>query len=194
MAFSDLHADRAKATALVAASRDVDLVIGAGDFCNMRAGLSDALAPLGGIVPPFVLVPGNAESDAELRDAARPEWSVLHGSGIELAGCSLFGLGYAVPETPFGDWSCDLDEATAAALLAPLTSVDVLITHAPPKGVADRSSAGEAMGSTAVWDAIDRAQPSLALCGHIHHSWGVEGQIGDTRVVNLGPDPRILEL
>ena len=44
LAFSDLHLARARAAEIVAASAGADLVIGAGDFCNMRQGLPEAMA------------------------------------------------------------------------------------------------------------------------------------------------------
>jgi len=187
LAFSDLHHARARAADIVAASEGADLVIGAGDFCNMRQDLAGAMASLSGIAAPMVVVPGNAESAEELRAAAPDGVTVLHGQGAEIGGLNLFGLGYGVPETPFGAWSCDLSEAAAAAMLAACSAADILITHSPPKGVGDVTSGGISVGSTAIRDAILRVQPALALCGHIHDSWGAEGRIGATRVVNLGP-------
>ena len=70
LAFSDLHHARARAMAIVEASSEADLVIGAGDFCNMRQDLDGALDLLAGIPAPLVMVPGNAESHAELAAAA----------------------------------------------------------------------------------------------------------------------------
>ena len=72
LAFSDLHLARARAAEIVAASAGADLVIGAGDFCNMRQGLHEAMALLEGMQAPMVAVPGNAESADELRAAAGP--------------------------------------------------------------------------------------------------------------------------
>ncbi|MEM8787701.1 MAG: metallophosphoesterase [Pseudomonadota bacterium] len=194
LAFSDLHHSRTKAEDLVAAAAEADLVIGAGDFCNMRSDLPGAMTLLAGIRAPMVLVPGNAESAEELSDAAPAGATVLHGGTAEQAGLKLAGLGYAVPRTPFGDWSCDLDEAEAAALLTGVDAADVLISHSPPKGVGDRTSAGQSVGSTAVRDWIERVQPRLAVCGHVHDSWGVRGRIGATEVVNLGPTPNWFDL
>lgn len=187
LAFSDLHLARARAAALVDASAGADLVIGAGDFCNKRAGLDAAMAMLAPIAAPLVLVPGNAESADELRAAAPAGAHVLHGDGLEILGLRLFGLGGGVPVTPFGDWSFDLTEAEAGAMLASCAAADILVTHSPPKGVADRMSAGASVGSTAIRDAIARIQPKLALCGHIHDSWGARGEIGASEVANLGP-------
>ena len=194
LAFSDLHHSRTRAEALVAASAEADLVIGAGDFCNARQNLPGAMSLLAGLTRPAVLVPGNAESAEELAEAAHQGMEVLHGSGTSVAGLRIFGLGYGVPVTPFGAWSCDLTEAEAATLLDRCEGCDILISHSPPKGVADVTSSGQSVGSTAVRDAIARLQPALAFCGHVHESWGQEGRIGATRVVNLGPAPRYFEI
>jgi len=149
---------------------------------------------LKGITAPMIVVPGNAESDGELRRAAATGTTILHGRETTVNGLHIFGLGYGVPVTPFGDWSCDLTEPEAEALLNTCKKADILITHSPPKGVADVTSQGVSVGSTAIRAAIERLQPKLALCGHIHDSWGTEGVIGATRVVNLGPTPNWFEV
>lgn len=187
LAFSDIHLARGRAAALVKASATADLVIGAGDFCNMRQGLPDAMALFEGLGAPMVAVPGNAENAEELRAAAYPGTLVLHGEHTEFEGVKIFGLGSGIPPTPFGDWSVDMTEAAAEEMLSACDAVDILITHSPPKGVADLTSGGISVGSTAIRAAIERVQPRLAVCGHIHDSWGQEGMIGNTRVVNLGP-------
>jgi Icc-related predicted phosphoesterase len=191
LAFSDLHADRRAADHLVAAASDADLVIGAGDFCNLRHGLDEVMDWLRGLAGKAVYVPGNAESADELRAATKAR--VLHGEAAEVAGLRLYGLGYAVPVTPFGSWSCDLSEDEAAAMLAGMLGSDILVSHAPPKGLADVSSRGKSLGSAAVRAAIERAAPRYCLCGHIHDSWGVRGRIGVTEVLNLGPAGVLLE-
>ncbi|MEX0277971.1 MAG: metallophosphoesterase [Ruegeria sp.] len=194
LAFSDLHMARSRAADLVAASAEADLVIGAGDYCNMRRGLDDAMAMLSGITAPLVLVPGNAESAEELVDAAPHGVHVLHGAGMTIDGVRVFGLGYGVPTTPFGDWSCDLSEPEAAELLDRCEVADILIVHSPPKGHGDTTSQGLSVGSTAVRDAVERIQPTLVVCGHIHDSWGYRGAIGRTQVANLGPKPNWFEV
>lgn len=187
LAFSDLHLARARAADLVAASAEADLVIGAGDFCNHRQGLELAREMLSGLKAPMLAVPGNAESADELRAARFPQTTVLHGEGCTVEGLRFFGLGYGIPVTPFGDWSCDLTEEFAAQMLALCSEADVLITHSPPKGLGDLISTGVSVGSTAIAEAITRLQPRLAVCGHIHDSWGARGKIGECTIANLGP-------
>ena len=192
LAFSDLHLARGRARDIVEAAKDADLVIGAGDFCNTRQGLDEAMGLLWTIADKAVYVPGNAESADELRAAT--EATVLHGEAVTLHGLTIFGIGYAIPVTPFGYWSCDLSEEAATAMLDRMEKADILISHSPPRGVADRNRADVPLGSTAVRAAIERVQPALCFCGHIHDSWGRTGLIGRTRVHNLGPTVNWFEI
>jgi Icc-related predicted phosphoesterase len=187
--FSDLHCDATAARSLVERSRSVDIVIGAGDFANMRRGLGRCLEVLKEIDRPAVLVAGNNETTDELRDASRdwPAAVVLHGNAAEIGGLTFFGLGGGVPVTPFGAWSYDLSEEEAASQLARCPGGCILVTHSPPKTVVDVSSRGDSLGSTAIRDAIVRTRPRLAVCGHIHASGGQQGTLGETPVVNAGP-------
>jgi Icc-related predicted phosphoesterase len=187
--FSDLHTDTAAAARLVELAKNVDVVIGAGDFANARHNISRCIAVLQRIEVPTVLVPGNNESYDELVAACR-SWraaTVLHGSSKEIAGQVFFGIGGGIPVTPFGAWSYDFSEADAEKLLASCPTEAVLVSHSPPKGAVDVSSSGQSFGSTAVRDAVIRLSPRLVVCGHIHESAGQRALIGKTPVINAGP-------
>jgi Icc-related predicted phosphoesterase len=194
LAFSDLHRDRAQARRLVELANDADVVIGAGDFASMRLGLQRTVDALAGIDKPTVLVPGNNESDSALwrAAAALPDGRVLHGESTEVDGISFFGLGAGVPPTPF-PWSFDLSEEDAARLLGDCPEEAVLVVHSPPHGYVDEAF-GRHLGSRSILEAIQLKRPRLVVCGHIHQCWGREAMIGDSRVVNLGPDGRFFEL
>ena len=195
LAFSDLHRDLGQAEQLVERSSEADVVIAAGDFASVHEGLEETIDPLKAISVPTVLVPGNNETEDALR-AACEGWdsaTVLHGQGTEIDGTQFFGLGAGVPITPW-DWSFDLDEDQAAQKLADCPEDAVLVVHSPPKGHCDQSSAGDHLGSQAILDAIEAKRPQVAVCGHIHESWGAESEIGPTRVMNLGPAGTAIEL
>jgi Icc-related predicted phosphoesterase len=195
LAFSDLHRDLNQAAELVDRSSEADVVIAAGDFASVHEGLGEAIDALAPIGVPTVLVPGNNETEDALR-AACEGWdaaTVLHGEGTEIDGTPFFGLGAGIPITPW-DWSFDLDENEAAEKLAGCPEDAVLVIHSPPKGHCDQSSAGDHLGSQAILEAIEAKRPRLAVCGHIHESWGAESEIGPTRVINLGPSGTAIEL
>lgn len=195
LAFSDLHRDLDQAAELVAMSAEADVVIGAGDFASMHEGLEEAIEALAAIEAPTVLVPGNNETEGALRDAASG-WSaatVLHGSGTEIDGVEFFGLGAGIPITPW-EWSFDLDDESARAMLEPCPGGPVLVLHSPPQGHCDANGSGDHFGSPALLRAIEEKAPRLAVCGHIHESWGCESQINGTPVRNLGPKGTWIEI
>jgi uncharacterized protein len=194
--FSDLHNDLAAARRLAALARSVDVLIGAGDFGNLRRDVRPTIDILRAADRPAVLVAGNNESTEELADACRdwPLAHVLHGSAATLAGVTFYGIGGGIPVTPFGAWSYDFTEEEAAALLADCPARCVLISHSPPKGVVDVSSRGRSLGSVAVGDAVVRLKPLLVVCGHIHGCAGQQGMLGSSPVLNAGPDGVVWEL
>jgi Icc-related predicted phosphoesterase len=187
--FSDLHSDFRTASKLVEMSKDVDVVIGGGDFCIGRRGLEKIIGALAPIRKPTVLVPGNSESEEELKRACRLWESahVLHGSRTTIDDIDFFGIGGGIPITPFGSWSYDFTEDEASELLRDCPPHCILVSHSPPRGVLDRSSDGRRLGSRAVRETINLKKPGLVVCGHIHASSGMRDQLGDTVVVNAGP-------
>jgi Icc-related predicted phosphoesterase len=187
--FSDLHSDFRTAVKLVELSKNVDIVVGAGDFCNVRRGLEKIIKALSGISKPAVLVPGNSESDEELSKACR-SWKsahVLHGRQTVVDGMTFFGIGGGIPVTPFGSWSYDFTEEEAFELLRDCPNNCVLVSHSPPKDVLDFSSDGRSLGSRAIKEAIEEKKPGLVVCGHIHGSSGQSCRLGETTVINAGP-------
>lgn len=195
LAFSDLHRDLPQAAKLVEMSADADVVIGAGDFASVHEGLEETIAALATIAAPTVLVPGNNETEEALRAAAE-SWeaaTVLHGGATTIDGVEFFGLGAGVPVTPW-EWSFDLDDEAATAMLEACPRNAILVLHSPPSGHCDAAGDGSHFGSEALLRAIEEKAPRLAVCGHIHESWGCESRVGETPVHNLGPAGTWLEL
>jgi uncharacterized protein len=196
LAFSDLHRDLGQAATLVEMSAEADVVIGAGDFASVHEGLGETIDALAGIETPTVLVPGNNETADALRAAAGSTWptaTVLHGEGTAIQGVEFFGLGAGIPVTPW-EWSFDLDDEAATALLEPCPEGAVLVLHSPPRGHCDTSADGTHFGSPALLAAIEAKQPRLAVCGHIHEAWGCSSEVGATPLRNLGPTGTWIEI
>jgi Icc-related predicted phosphoesterase len=195
LAFSDVHRDLGQCAKLVGMAAGADVVVGAGDFASVHEGLEETIGALAAIEAPTVLVPGNNETAEALREATAG-WdaaTVLHGEATDVDGVTFFGLGAGIPVTPW-EWSFDLDDEEAAEMLAACPEDAVLVLHSPPKGHCDAAADGSHFGSEALAAAIERKQPRLAVCGHIHESWGCESAIGTTPVRNLGPAGTWIEL
>jgi len=195
LAFSDLHRDLGQAAELVAMSAEADVVIGAGDFASMHEGLGETIDALAAIETPTVLVPGNNETEQALREVAT-NWSaatVLHGSGMTIDGVEFYGLGAGIPVTPW-EWSFDLDDDAASEMLADCPDSAILVLHSPPQDHCDSNGGDMHFGSPALLRAIEEKTPRVAVCGHIHESWGCESRIGGTPVRNLGPKGTWIEI
>ncbi|RMH54683.1 MAG: serine/threonine protein phosphatase [Candidatus Hydrogenedentota bacterium] len=191
LAFNDVHTDLAAVRALVERAAEVDLVIGAGDFSAQHRNLDQTLSVLSAIDKPALLVAGNNETDAELREAARG-WksaTVLHGETVEINGERFFGLGGAAV-TPW-DWSFDLTEDEFETALQKCPPGTVMILHGPPFGCLDKFG-DRNLGSPAVRNAVERLQPPLVFCGHIHEHFGTTATIGDSRIINAGPKGTVI--
>jgi Icc-related predicted phosphoesterase len=195
LAFSDLHRDLDQAAKLVEMSADADVVIGAGDFASVHEGLEETIGALAPIETPTILVPGNNETLDALRGAAAgwPAAAVLHGEGMTIDGVEFFGLGAGVPPTPW-DWSYDLSDEEATALLAPAPAGCVLVLHSPPLGHCDGGDPDTHFGSPALLAAIEEKRPRLVVFGHIHEAWGCASAVGETPLRNLGPSGTWIEV
>jgi Icc-related predicted phosphoesterase len=194
LAFSDIHRDLDQARSIGARAREADVVVAAGDFGSIHRGVAELIDMLVVIETPTILIPGNNETEDELREACGG-WkaaTVLHGSGTEIDGVSFWGLGGGIPTTPW-PWSYDLTEEEAEKALSSCPDdVDVLVLHSPPKGYLDGGR--RSLGSEALLRGIERVQPPVAVCGHIHECAGEEATIGSTRLWNLGPEGIFIEV
>ena len=115
----------------------------------------------------------------------------IHTRAVELApGLGLMGVGFSTI-TPFGTPSEVPDQQLGLWLHEALAQAQVfdrlvLAVHNPPHDtLTDRISSGAHVGSLAVRQFIEQAQPQLCLTGHIHESRGVD-HLGQTTIINPG--------
>ena len=88
---------------------------------------------------------------------------------------------YEVPDGELGD------RGDAALAEIEDARVRIFCPHAPPHGTAcDRLRSGQHVGSPALRALVEREQPDLVLCGHIHEARAVDG-LGPSQIANPGP-------
>jgi Icc-related predicted phosphoesterase len=136
-----------------------------------------------------VLIAGNHDQSIEawgLPDGLRCRY--LEDQGVDLFGLKLWGT----PWQPwFYDWAFNAPLQRGEDFLAQKFNLipadtDIVIGHGPPHGYGDRTArpGGDAhVGSTAMTEALDRVQPRLMICGHIHPGYG-RYRRGDTEIIN----------
>jgi Icc-related predicted phosphoesterase len=112
------------------------------------------------------------------------------GRGMIIDGVGIHGLSAAPP------WHRDMygftEEELAQHLQAGYSQLQnaqrhVVLAHVPPRGIKlDRTHFFQHVGSSALWEFVEKTLPALVVCGHVHESRGVE-MLGSTTVVNCGP-------
>lgn len=155
---------------------------------------------------PAVMMPGNDDEPVVKSVLAQGEW-IVDGEGrvVELEGYQVASFGYSTT-TPWHSPREVTEEEMATALADLLARVDparplILNLHDPPRGsgldMAPRLTSDfrvvahggetelQAVGSTAVREAIVRVQPLMSLHGHIHESRAA-ARIGRTLCINPG--------
>ncbi|MBI5819382.1 MAG: metallophosphoesterase family protein [Verrucomicrobia bacterium] len=188
----DVHENYAAVARAVDAAGIPDLLIIGGDITTAGTVDEAAQAVEGwrSLATRLLAVAGNMDSAAI--DAKLASLGVaLDGRGVVIGDVGLFGVS-AGPKSPLHTPYEITEEQIAARIEVGFAEVKdcrvkIFCPHAPPKDTAcDRIHSGLHVGSTAVRAFIERAQPDLVLCGHIHESRG-EDLIDKTRVVNPGP-------
>jgi len=192
LAVADLHGNLRALDAILAEAPPVDVVVLAGDITHFGpVRVVDTLIRRCSRLGPVVAVGGNCDGpDVALR--LKELGGSVHADAREVLGATFYGAGSAqrwrsltweVGEDVLAGW---LAQARARAESLAGGGPRVLVSHAPPYGVCDRSHAGHPGGSTAVRNAVETDHPDLVICGHIHEAAG-EAACGATRVVNCGP-------
>ncbi|ETR72492.1 MAG: phosphoesterase [Candidatus Magnetoglobus multicellularis str. Araruama] len=132
---------------------------------------------------------GNMDGMA-IQDYLDQKNMTIHRKGFELSeGIGIMGVGMSTP-TPFqtpGEFPEDqlnewLEETWKSISHMPHT---IVVTHDPPYGTRLDITSGNHVGSRSVLSFIEKYQPDILLCGHIHESKGKD-TIGRTRAVNPG--------
>ncbi|HKS44266.1 MAG TPA: metallophosphoesterase [Amycolatopsis sp.] len=188
-----------------ARGRPVDLVLGAGDLpFGYLAFLADALDR------PCVFVPGNHDPDLSgftrygglsMRGGFPEEWPGppggvdADGRVVDVAGLRIAGLGGSVRYNDGPNQWTQTQQARRARKLVRAAErrrrkdgrgVDVLLTHAPPRGLGDRDDPPHHGFDCLHWT-VERLRPKWLLHGHIHPygEWPREHRIGETRIRNV---------
>jgi uncharacterized protein len=170
----------------------VDLLIIGGDITTGGSPEDAGRAVDGwlGLAPRLLALAGNMDSPAI--DATLADLGVgLDSRGFVFGNVGVFGIS-AAPRSPLHTpYELDDDELERRLEegFAEVKDcrVRILCPHAPPRGTTcDRLPSGEHVGSAVIRSFVEREQPDLVLCGHIHESRGSD-RIGRTEVVNPGP-------
>ena len=199
LAAGDIHGDTrlVKKLAERAKKENVDLVILTGDLTFFDSSTKNLIGPFSKVGKKVLLIPGNHETiaTADFFTEVYPDVKNIHGYSIKMGDVGIFGAGGA----NIGPFT-RLKESELYNLLfkgfqkIKDSEIKVMVTHVPPSNSMAEEMLKTNCGSSGVEKAIKRFKPDLALCSHIHETSGIEEKIGQTKLINVGREGKIIEI
>ncbi|MCX6815739.1 MAG: metallophosphoesterase [Candidatus Aenigmarchaeota archaeon] len=142
-----------------------------------------------------MFVPGNHETQ-ESADAIAKHYNVknLDGDYIRIDDVGFFGAGGANMMLNYVSDKDLYDNLKKGYEKIKDAKKKIMVTHVPPAGTAFEKFFVPGSGSKAITRAIEKFQPDIHICGHIHEMEGFEEKIGKTRVISVGSRGRIIDI
>ena len=203
LAAGDIHGDSllVKKLAKKAEKENVELVILCGDLTSDEK-VEGIIGPFLKVNKKVLLVPGNHESIATA-DFLAELYGVknIHGYSVKYKDIGFFGCSAS---------NIGINQLTEKEIFDLLkTGFDhikslkrrVMITHTPPSGTKMEKFSKKFLGnenlvvaSQGVEKAIKEFKPDILLCSHLHEAEGIEEKIGNTRVINVGKEGKVIDI
>ena len=195
LAASDIHGDvfAARKLADKAKKEQVSLVILCGDIesgDNAEKIIEEFIKK----DKKVLLIPGNWDSFATT-DFLADFFGVknIHGYSVKYDDVGIFGCGGAdigpltrlTEKEIYDTLKKGFDKVSYLKKKIMVTHMHASRTMAEFSGIA---------GSKSIRKAVETFKPNLLLCGHIHEAEGIEERIGNTKVINVGKEGKIINI
>jgi uncharacterized protein len=191
----DLHGDIGIARKLSekAADNNVDLVLLCGDIIDDNS-IENILAPFKEKNLKMLIISGNHESLSAAEFLAQINNAKhLHGYSVRYEDIGIFGCGSAnigihgISEKEIFDTLKKGHDK-----ISYLKKI-IMMTHVHPAGSRMEKLSSFVRGSEGVMKAIYELKPTFLFCSHVHEAEGLEEQIGNTIVINVGAAGKIID-
>jgi len=172
LAVADLHGAQYRLNILLnhVSKYQPDLVVICGDLTQFGPG-EVAMGFLDQIPVDAFAVPGNIDTPDVVEALQRRKDGNLHLQRVVRNDISFVGIGGLLP-SKLSDVLIQ-DNNGKKPLGEVIDASTVLVTHVPPYRTQDAVFLGQHAGSKELRELVDRCQPRLVLCGHIHEDPGV---------------------
>ena len=197
LAAGDIHGDvnQVKKLAKKATEENVDFVVLSGDITLGESSVEGLIGPFKAAGKKVLLIPGNHETLATTDFLAELYgMKNLHGYSVYAGDVGIFGAGSAnigLFQLSEKDMT---DVLTKGFSKVKDKQKKIMVTHVHPADTLTRKLTKVFPGSTAVKQFIEKNQPDIAICSHVHEAEGMEEMIGKTRLINVGKEGKIIEI
>jgi len=189
---SDIHNHKPSLALLRSKSKNVDLIICAGDMSLWDCGLESTLKELSSFGKPVFVIHGNHEDAIETKNVCLKfdNLTFFHKEVVKFKDLFLIGFGgggFSLQDKGF--------ENFIKRLVLKDYSRAILVTHGPPfETCLDEKTVGVHVGCESYKRFILKNKPLVAVSGHIHETSGMVCNLGDVILINPGSDGVIVEL
>ena len=202
LAFTDPHGEEPALKAILELARlqRPDVLVCSGDLTYCGEKYEAFVSGLGQLKQPVYFVTGNHESDRVAADisALFPYMENVGDRWVEAAGIQILGVPGSDRYWP----GAPPDRGLLERCLAVGSSLDrkkplVLLGHYPPwkSAIAGMTHfSPDSGGSKVMLEIVAAIKPDLMITGHYHQDFGREDRLGPTRLINPGPNGRIIEV
>ncbi len=188
--FTDVHSNKSSLDKIIKKAENSDILVCLGDLTMFQAYMKTFLKELNSVKKPVLMLPGNHESESELKNMCKEFKNIIFLHKDEYETGDLLFLAYGGGGFAENDPRFEAISKTWEKIIKPNQKV-ILLTHGPPYGTSVDIIGKNHVGNKSYTKFIEKTQPTLALCGHLHENFYKIGRIGKTIVMNPGPDGRI---
>ncbi len=193
----DIHGDTrlAEKLAVEAKEKHADLVVLCGDLTFFEKSTDNIIGPFKKRNLKVLLIPGNHETLATADFLAKVyDVKNIHGYSVKYKDVGIFGAGGANIGISQLSEKEIYDMLKKGFEYIKYLDKKIMVTHVHPSDTKMEKFTQFFPGSTGVRRAIDKFQPDILLCSHVHEAEGLEEKIGKTRVINVGKRGKIIDV
>lgn len=195
LAFVDLHGSMKvlKEIKKKALGNKVDLIVCAGDITVFETNIQKVLLEINNIGLPVLMIHGNHESEQLMETLCKKHKNIkfLHKRWHMINEFLFFGYGgggFSIVDNHFEQIAKEFKKIVTK------NKKIIVVTHAPPYGTEVDLIIDSHCGNKNIRKFIKDVDAILAICGHLHENSGVDYQMGKTRLINPGPNGKIIDL
>lgn len=192
LAFTDIHGEEKFLSKIVKKSEKADILVCCGDFTFFGQNIKKIVKRLLTMKKPLLVLHGNHETEAEIEEVAGKDVIRIHKKPYSI-GNYVF-LGHGGGGFSLSDRKLEKKIPLFKKTIKKGNKV-ILVTHAPPFGTElDLMPWTGHVGCQSINKTIIDIKPNLLICGHLHENFGVHQKMGETFMINPGPEGVIIEL
>ena len=186
--FVDLHDDDQSFLALKEKAKSVEIILGAGDYSLFGHNLREVLEKINSLNKPTYLIHGNHESSQEMINCMKGLKNLIfiHKKQVKYKDLLITGYG--------GDGFSEIDVEAEIFFKSLKNKGGIILFHGPPFATALDELIFGHVGNESYNLIIEDFKPKLVVCGHLHENFKKSDSIGESIIINPGPDGEVLNV